>query len=189
MKSRQLNFFITPKDWEPISHFLAENHIKVMIDESLNSDYENDGNLPTEEDEIYQVFLTRKEFLDDIEIKITDTNKIKYYSITTSPLLEFSMGGFYPYNRNILQRARFYFKGGYYNDEDVYVNKSNEFTDWAQDIMKQFKKRFLVSYPKQKDFLYSQSAIDWIEAHDAKYTNGGQEWQATIIHSESTQKC
>ncbi|TPD73745.1 hypothetical protein [Flavobacterium microcysteis] len=180
MKSKQLNFFITPKDWEAISVFLSENQIKVLVDESLNGDYENDGKLPNEDDEIYQVFLTRKEFLSDIKINTTDTNKIRYYSITLSPLLEFSMGGFYPYNKNILQRARFYFKSGYYNEQDIYVNKADEFTNWAQEVMKQFKKKFLISYPKQKDFLYSHSAIDWIEAQNAKYTNGGQGWEKPI---------
>lgn len=179
MKSRQLNFFITPQDHNEIEKFLIEKNIEILAKESLNSDYDNHGMLPKENDKIYQVFLTRKEFSNDIEIETIEDSDKRYYSILTSPLLEFSMGGFYPYNMNILQRARFYFKGGYYNDEDVYVNKADEFTDWAQDVMKQFKKRFLISYPKQKDFLYSQSAIEWIEAHGAKYTNGGQEWQAT----------
>ncbi len=176
MKSKQLNFFIVPKDYETINNFLTTNGVIVYCDKSLNDENYNPLCI-TNTDDIHQFFLSKEEFSDEISIKILD-NGLRYFYITSSNLLEFNVGGFYPYDEKTLNRGRLYFIQGFY-DDDKFVMKSDVFNDWAESFIKIFKKTFLVRYSKEKDFWYSKNAIDWIESKDAKLIDGGQQWKAS----------
>ncbi|TJZ53602.1 hypothetical protein FAZ15_16340 [Sphingobacterium olei] len=180
MKSKQLNFFITPEDYNEIDHFIKEKSALVLVKQYI--DKRNNGiqkELPNLDEEIFQVYLTKEVFLKDIEILSAD-NGIKYFENWLSPILQFSLGGFYPYDKNLLQRGRFYYVTGAYNSKGDFVYKTTDFVQWSDSIIKDFKRLFLKKYSKGDGFWYSESAIQWIEEHDAVLINGGQEWQAKI---------
>ncbi|OCA77106.1 hypothetical protein BBI01_01190 [Chryseobacterium artocarpi] len=134
--------------------------------------------LPTIEDEIFQVYLSAPQFLDKIEVLSTDNGK-KYFDILRSYLLEFSLGGFYPYNKNLLHRARFYYVKSFYDKYDDLEQKSNSFCEWGDSVIRDFKKEFLKRNSDDKGDLYSQSAIEWINNNNAVKTGGGLEWKKT----------
>lgn len=178
MASKQLNFFITPEEHSRINNMILEKGIIVLLDEKIKSteDFEVLNTLPDIEEEIFQVYLTSPRFIDKIFIKSTK-NGIKYFEIDRSYLLEFSLGGFYPYDTTLLQRARFYYVKSFYNTYDDLEKKSNPYFEWCEDVIKTFRKEFLKRYSKEKEFFYSQSAIDWIEKNNAVETGGGLGWK------------
>jgi hypothetical protein len=181
--SKQINFFITPEDYEAINTLLIEKEIIVSY-RSICGIWEK--TLPDLKKEIHQVFLSKKEFLDTIYYNsyINKENKtVPYYDIDSSNILEFSLGGFYPSNIDILHRARLYYPTSFYDNNGEYFYKSKEFIDWCDDFRKVLKKRFLKRYEKEDMFWYSQSAIDWIESHNAKLTFGGQKWESCTPRS------
>lgn len=175
MKSKQLNFFITPADYKAIDDFF-QVHGSIARNNNVETQA-SEVSLQDVTDETHQFYLTKGEFEDNISIKVTE-NGLKYYYIVSSYLLEFSIGGFYSYNQNVLNAARFYYIYAYYGDDDTVVYKSETFVKWCDSIMEKFAEKFLKKYAKHKNNLYSQSAIEWIEANNAKLVNGGQEWVA-----------
>ncbi|WP_160140290.1 hypothetical protein [Chryseobacterium sp. c4a] len=178
MASKQLNFFITPDEYERINKMILERNIVVLVKQniSITSEIVISKILPPIEDEIFQVYLSTPQFLDKIIVLSTDNGK-KYFDLLRSYLLEFSVGGFYPYDRNILQRARFYYVKSFWNDQDILEKKSDDFIQWCDNFIIEFRKEFLNKYSKGDIFLYSDSAIKWIEENDATLINGGQQWK------------
>lgn len=176
MKSRQINFFITPEDNKNINKFLEEMDCIIMVEKYIAVGKNPTFELPDKSEDIFKVFLTKNEFLNDI--KITESNDSKYFDSSRSPLLEFPLGGFYPYNRKILQRARFYFELGDYDNNDIFILKSDVFINWSTNIMSNFKKRFLKKYVQGDPIYYSASAIHWIEENNAIFADSGQSWKA-----------
>ncbi len=175
MKSKQLNFFITPEDRDSINIFLSKNNCYILVDKGNASSNE----LPKLEEGIFQVYLTKKEFIKNIRTLVTD-NGVEYIDNMISPVLQFNLGGFYPYNNNLLQRGRFYFIAGYYNNNENFVDKSSDFVNWSNTIIKSFRKEFLKKYTEESTFLYSESAITWIKTNNAVLVNGGQQWKANL---------
>ena len=181
MKSKQLNFYITPKDKEAIIDFLNRNHCCIVVDDYIKEDRNHCKSLQQVEENIFQIYLAKEEFLKNIKI-LSTPNGIEYYDNMISPVLQFDLGGFYPYDKNLLQRARFYYISGYYKDEK-FITKSAQFINWADSLINDFKKEFLIKYSKEKTFFYSKSAIKWIEANNAILVNGGQQWKANELAS------
>ena len=180
MKSKQLNFFIVPSDYGAINKFFEKNEIKLFWDKALNGARKNDKEILGSND-VFQIFLSQDEFSKHIYTRDTDSG-IKYYYIVSSYLVEFSIGGFYPYDKSALQRARFYYIQDFYEDGNS-IAKSEIFINWAENVIKEFKSTFLVKYSKERDFWYSKNAIDWIERNEAQLVDGGQQWKSNI------QKC
>ncbi|OCA77104.1 hypothetical protein BBI01_01180 [Chryseobacterium artocarpi] len=178
MASKQLNFYITPNDYERINTMISENDIIVLCKSKIFADnnivYTN--KLPNIDEEIFQVYFTDSRFLERIKILSTN-NGIRYFDIDESYLLEFDLGGFYPYDRTILQRSRFYYVKSFYNAESNLEKKSDLFCDWADGIIKNFKNEILRKYSKEKYFFYSESAINWIEENNAIEKPGGLGWK------------
>lgn len=177
MSSKQLNFYITPEEHQKINEFIARKGAIILLKEKIYSDnkIEFQTELPT--NDIFQVYLSNNEFIKKLKINTSKEKKIKYFDIDESYLLEFSLGGFYPHDRNILQRARFYYVKSFWNDQDILEKKSTDFTLWCDDFIKDFRKEFLKIFPKEKTFFYSDSAIKWIEDNNASETGGGLSWK------------
>lgn len=171
--SKQLNFFITSEDYNSVNSFLKECGAMILANDDIGKENNISNSIIDLKEEVKQVFLTRNEFLKDVVIKTIEDN-ISYYYITSSFLLEFSIGGFYPYDKNSLQSARFYYIKAYYNESGDFVTKSEDFVNWCDEIFKKFKKIFLKKY--SKDCYCSESAIKWIELNNAVLNNGGQQW-------------
>ncbi len=175
--SKQLNFFITPEDYNSINVYLKECSSIILANNNIGKEkYINNSIINLDED-VKQVFLTKNDFFDEVVIK-TIENNISYYYITSSPLLEFSLGGFYPYDKNSLQIGRFYYIKAYYDSNGNFVYKSENFISWCDEIFKKFKKNFLKKY--SKDCYCSESAIKWIELNKAVLNNGGQQWSSNV---------
>lgn len=170
--SKQLNFFITPKDYNLIKDFLFKSGSMILT--NIDIEKRKDINISTNDlnDDIKQVFLTKKDFLDKVIIKTIDD--ISYYYITSSLLLEFSLGGFYKYDENSLQSGRLYYIKAFYDDNGDFVHKPDDFIKWCDEIFRIFKKTFLKKY--SKNCYCSESAIKWIELNNAVLNNGGQQW-------------
>ncbi len=155
-----------------ISSFLTRNECVILID-GIKANYNT--KLVEVKDDVFQIYLTKKEFLGNVKTLSTE-NGVEYYDNLVSPILQFNLGGFYPYDNTLLQRARFYYIKGFYAKSN-FVNKSEQFIEWAESIIESFKKDFLTRYPKEKSFLYSETAIDWINKNNANLINGGQQWK------------
>ncbi|GAA3758013.1 hypothetical protein [Flavobacterium ginsengiterrae] len=171
--SKQLNFFITPEDYNSINSFLKECSAIILTNDDIKKEKNILNSITDLNEDVKQIFLTRNDFLKDVVIK-TIEDDISYYYITSSALLEFSIGGFYPYDKNSLQSARFYYIKSYYDENGDFVSKSEDFVSWCDEIFKIFKKLFLKKY--SKDCYCSDSAIKWIESNNAVLNNGGQKW-------------
>jgi hypothetical protein len=174
--SKQINFFITPDDYESINSILIEKNVLI-------SRYEEYGiwrkKLPDEISNYNSYYISDERFLSSVYCELfsnIENNKFYYYDELRSNILQFDLGGFHPLSSHKLQRGRLYFHTGYYNDDDEYIHKSNEFIGWCDDFRKVFKKRFLKRYEKEKEYWYSKSAIDWIEKNNAVFGRDGMSW-------------
>lgn len=176
MSSKQLNFFITPDDYSKIDEFIVKQKAIIILNQDLLDDSKIILREKLPNDEISQVYLSLTHYLDNIIVSTTNKG-LKYFDIQKSCILEFSLGGFYPSNPNVLQRARFYYTKSYYNNNGIATGKRNDFVLWCDDFIKEFKKEFLIKYSKEEEFLYSKSAIDWIEKNEARETEGGLRWK------------
>ncbi|WP_417368378.1 hypothetical protein [Flavobacterium beibuense] len=167
MRSRQINFFISAKDYGIINDYIIRNQIVIYgTDTSITNSIDVDT---------HQVFLTKKEYVENLVINFTP-NGIRYFDIFKSYLLELSLGGFYPNSKNAMNRGRVYFTKSYYDNDDKICNKSVLLNDLYEEFIKFLKKNLLVRYSGDKDYLYSQSAIEWIETNEAIQTKCGQRW-------------
>lgn len=180
MSSKQLNFYITPEEHERINKFIIKKGAIVLLNEKISSDSKIELLREIPKNDVFQLYLTNNEFVKKIKINTTKDNHIKYFDIDESYVMEFDLGGFYPYDRNILHRGRFYYVKSFWNEKDVLEKKSNDFTLWCDDFIKDFRKEFLERFSKEKTFFYSDSAIKWIEDNNASEAGGGQQWKVKL---------
>ena len=172
--SRQINFFIVQEDWPAISAFFKQQgvvFIKVPILSEENI-YSDDIGSKTKE-ESYQVYLTRKEYHSNVFTAQLKSEKAAYIDIVRSYAIEFNRGGFYPYSKNILHRARLYSINKYYNNEGHLIEKESHFLQWVDTLYKLFKKEFLKKSVIDKDFWLSENAIRWVEENKGKVDVSG----------------
>lgn len=182
MSSKQLNFFITPEEHQKINEFFAKKGSVVLLNQDISDNDKIEIKHGIPENYVYKIYLSNLEFINKIKINTTNTDNgnIKSFDILESYLLEFNLGGFFPNDKNVLQRGRFYYVKSFWNDQNVLEEKSSDFIKWCDDFVKEFRKEFLQKYSKEKTFLYSKSAIKWIEENNASEDNGGQQWKQVI---------
>lgn len=176
MKSRQLNFFITIEDRKLIDDFLVEKECLILANKYIEPGKNPADKLPELQENFFQVYLTKKEYINDIKISIAGQHK--YFDVLDETLLEFGLGGFYADDNMLLKRGRFYFVTDVYDKNGNLINKPEEFVSWSTDIISTFKKRFLKKYIKGDPIYYSESAIRWIEDNNATFSNDGLTWKA-----------
>ncbi|KGO78818.1 hypothetical protein Q763_16660 [Flavobacterium beibuense F44-8] len=174
MDSKQINFFIVPEDYPAINDFLKRHNCKIFVNNYIVNNKNPVFKLPETEEEIFQVYISNDEFLN--EIFIYDSGKSKYYDIIKSNLIEFTIGGFYPYDKTSLQRARLYVKLGYYEDTD-YLKKREEFINWSHSLLKDFNKVFLKKFREEKLVFYSDKTINFIESKEIIYLESNSQWK------------
>ncbi|MEM7184693.1 MAG: hypothetical protein AAF518_27610 [Spirochaetota bacterium] len=111
MKSKQINFFLTPEDVEEVNHYLKEKNLLVspqplpaktvtLVDSLLVRNLDNDFQVRG------QKYIFRAE--DKQHVKVEYIAQQDYYSIeiTNSPVIEF----LYPsYKPNLIRPGRVYF--------------------------------------------------------------------------------
>jgi hypothetical protein len=174
MKSVQLNFFIHPDDLKAIESFLIEKNILFISQPTfdLNDPYTNTIAYPKPENHFDTVYLLHPKFMDNVFFDKIE--KQGYYSIKVLPsyVLEFSRGGFSS-DAEKLHRARLYFIK-YFNDENgIEVTKPDDFVNWANGIVKDFKKFFLTRVDNGRDYLFSQRIISWMKETNAHLDTPG----------------
>jgi hypothetical protein len=165
-QTKQINFFIHPDDWDEIRIF-NKNHEVIMIESVLDA-----NGLPklVETAFMFQVFLTKQEFIDKGLVKFKAENS--YLDVLRSNVIEFGTGGFYSNSDKILNRARLYCNLRYWDDE-IIIEKNNDFIIWSNHYFKQFKKKFLNENEFDKEFKMSINAITWAKSNKAKLTDNG----------------
>ena len=176
MNSKQLNFFIVPNDYPKINEFIIKQEAIVLANQDISDNVKIIFRNKLPDNQIFQIYLSTKNYTDDIIISTTSKGK-KYFNIQESCILEFSLGGFYPYDTNVLQRARFYYVNSFYDKNGNMIKKRNDFTLWCDNFIQEFKKQFLIKYDREKEFLYSEFAIKWIEENEAIETEGCLQWK------------
>jgi len=167
-QSKQFNFFIHPDDWCDIISFNKKQEV-IMIESASDS-----NGLPklVETAFKFQVFLTKKEFIEKGLIKFKTGNS--YVDVLRSYVIEFGTGGFYANSDKILNRARLYCNLSYW-DDDVIIEKVNEFLIWTNQYFNQFKKNFLKQNEFDKEFKMSTNTIEWAKINKAIVTDSGMQ--------------
>jgi hypothetical protein len=173
MNSKQINFYITPDNLPEIDNFfMAKESVIVRGDVTLPNIALYDLTTAYKE-KIFQAYLTKKYFLNSIYFKKLDSKDYYYLYEVSSLVVQFSLGGFCPYNNKELHRSRLYYICKYYDDSGKFVSKPKEFIEWADDIIRDFKKQFLKKEPKYSKELFSEQCLKWIEENNAKLTDDG----------------
>jgi hypothetical protein len=166
--SRQINFFISNDDLKAIQLYFGEIGMLVVEVNRSGGQFEVQIALkPFQEN--CQLFLTTEIFLNEIYV-----NRGSVYpdiEVLRSKVIEFDVGGFSSINKFELIRSRLYFVSKFY-DSDL-VGKDQEFIEWASNVMKGFKRRFLKKTSISKDFWMSSSVFDWAEKNNASLNIAG----------------
>ena len=169
MKSKQLNFFITPDDKNNIESFFKD-HDCLFIRNNIKS-AKIDLDISFEKESIFQFFLSKENFKKEIFFKQIE-DKSYYVDVIRSFVIEFDVGGFYPYSNKELHRGRFYCVTSFYNNGSV-ANKNGDFIKWIKKIFKLFPKEFLVKKNEYMGYYFSPNAIKWVEENNARLVEGG----------------
>ena len=173
MRSKQINFFITPDDMQEIDIFLKKENCIIVLNNVSDPDMAFGFDIVKNKEQLFQVYLTKEEFKKHISFKYISSQDYYYVYDTKSDVIEFSIGGFYPYSNKELHRGRFYYVFEYYNDDGDTTQKSIEFIQWADDIVKKFKKHFLKKAPELTSDFFSDKALSWAKSNHAKPIEGG----------------
>lgn len=175
MKSKQLNFFITPDDYCLISQFLNDFKCELLIDRCGKSKIIKINNLNQLETGVFQLFLCPEGYGN--KVFTTGENDLEHINIFNSYVVQFSLGGFYPYDKNILQKGRLFFTQGFFEGEN-FVNKESDFLKWGSSLINKFKNEFLKKNVLEDNYYYSDNAIQWIKENKAYFLMDCSGWKA-----------
>src|ERR1051326_3197739 len=116
MNSKQINFFIIPDDLQQIVRFFEQKRILIIKRNTLLPEIV-DYDLALNSEKIFQVYLSKVEFKNKISLNYLNAKNHYYVDDMRSDVIEFSIGGFYPYSDKELHRSRLYFITKYYDDK------------------------------------------------------------------------
>ena len=168
MISKQINFFTIPQDICEISSFIKERQIKIL---KRNLEYPpREYDIESNKENVFQVYLSK-----DFTSFFDETNNDKSseeIDIFSSIYIEFGIGGFYPYSNKELHRSRFYYVSEYY-ENDQRVKKNEDFTNWADDFLKNFKKKFLHKSIEYSGLLMTKNCLEWAKTNNGTLSGDG----------------
>ncbi len=136
MKSRQINFFIMPDEWDALENYLIENNLisiaSTMADASLSVSSIRDN-------ELLKCLVLEKQ-KNALDIKKIDANT---YSINRnhSPVIELRRS-FYDTEQQLLRRGRLYYTKGFWNEAGEWKEKDADFMEAADKLFKWFRKTY-----------------------------------------------
>lgn len=140
MKSKQVNFYLTPNDQKLLMSKINEVVSYVVASEitrNRNIKFLNDTNITRMGEERLRICLTRPEDVDKIVLKHIEKQGYSIIDDIRSPVIQFSRCY---YKDGLLRRGRFYFISGYYNDDREFYLKEDSFIKWADMILKLTRK-------------------------------------------------
>ncbi|MGN6803290.1 MAG: hypothetical protein ACTHJN_15420 [Ginsengibacter sp.] len=167
MKSKQINFFILPEDWESINSFLTDKNICFINEDTVLSDFKL-SEKPVEDKyrkSKYKIYLTTEEFKDQLYLE--DHEGDVSIDVLKSYAIEFDRGGFFPFSQKVLHRARLYAVTEYFTSNKEKVRKDECFIKWIDDVFRMFKKEFLEIIPGEKYITFSKNVRKWIDVTHA----------------------
>jgi hypothetical protein len=170
MKSKQINFFIIPDDKPKIGSFLKANDCFFIRNNVKTAEVDSD--ISFEKENLFQIFLSKKGFKKAIFFKQVEDKNCYYIDVVKSFVIEFDIGGFYPYSDKELHRGRFCCVTSFY-EKGAIASKDDEFLKWMNEIFKLFQKEFLVKKNEYMGYYFSHNAIKWVEKNNARIVEGG----------------
>ncbi|MCB1158419.1 MAG: hypothetical protein KDK45_13030, partial [Leptospiraceae bacterium] len=145
MKSKQINFFITPEDVLEIEKYLTKHNFLltchplptesiVLLDSLLIRNLENSFKIRG------QKFIFREEDKSNLVIEYISTQKYYSVEISQSPVIEFLYPQMEP---DVLRPGRLYFVKDYLDKIEMKEKmKAESFISAAEDLFKWFRKTF-----------------------------------------------
>jgi len=124
---------------------------------------------PLQENQFDKVYVTKKEFIDSLTLEKVE--KQEYYLINDicSNVISFSRGGFL-YDKNKLERSRFYYVYSYYKD-NIIVEKRQELQKWAIKLFTKVKQEVITN--KYNNEWFSDNALKWMKTNGAHLHQSG----------------
>lgn len=179
MRSKQVNFFLAPEDLAEGIKFFADNGCEVIKRYTRKAGQPVYFDVEKNQDFVFQVCLCKSEYLETLIFTYLDTRQEYSIDTTKSNVIEFSIGGFYPYSDKELHRSRLYFVSQYYEGDGLF-QKDEEFLLWADNIFKAFKKAFLVKDKSILTDIYgTKNFIEWATKTKAVMAVDGSKF---VIH-------
>jgi hypothetical protein len=175
MNSRQLNFFTLAEDIFSISEFFKEGGCQIFKRHSPTGRPELTYDIVRNEENVVQVYISAGKFLNKIYYHELESKNIFYIDIGKSYCIEFSIGGIYPYSNKQHHSGRLYYISAYFENGRK-VHKSDEFTEWAENILEGFKKQFLKHMPGHVGDYVSEKFADWVIKNHATVSNDGTKY-------------
>lgn len=172
MSSKQINFFIAPKELTKISSFLFDRKCKILKRVRDKSDSLMNYDIEKNPEKIFQVYLSSEEYKEKLFYEDINSKDACYIDILRSYCIEFSIGGFYPYSNKELHSSRFYYVFEYYENGKM-IQKDKMFINWADDIINTFKKQFLRKASIYTSNFVTEKFIDWVKENNAEMTVDG----------------
>ena len=145
MKSKQLNFYSLPSEVSHFQKWLIDQGVLFIEQPIANPEkiFDTTNSIPNRNNEWSKMYLTSQEYTDQIFLNLHDKSGLFYVDELKSLVIEFSRPELDTQGR--LPRCRIYFIYGAYVGETFY-EKDAEFVIWANKLMKNFKKNFLVTF-------------------------------------------
>ena len=166
MRGRQINFFVMPDEWGALEDYLKENDM-ISVARTMDTQELELSNISEKELSKYLVENKYKE-----TVKVYPIEKINKYSMSElySPIIQFSRS-YYDKEKNLLRRGRFYYKKGFWNDNDEWEEKPTDFVKKGERLFRWFKKNYKdAKIPEWKGFLVTQKVKDKVENEGLELT-------------------
>ena len=160
MKTKQLNFYLLATDILLIEQYLKNNDFvfgaypmpKQTIIEADSLAFFDEN-----------VFSSKKIFMkNQLDALFFEKLDEKFWlNDLYSPLISYHHG-FFDVDRQILQKGRFYYQTGFYDQNGLWKEKNKEFVDAAQKFFTWFKKNFKKSESAFDNYT-SEAVLDFIK--------------------------
>jgi hypothetical protein len=164
MSSKQINFFAVPEDLQQFEIFFKQREIYTIKLPVYNPEdflSQDDISLMANEKEWEKVYLTKKSFLENIVIKkIEEQNYL--FDEEKSNVLEFDRPQPDPFT-HLMKGSRFYYITSYFDSTGKKKDKDPEFVAWADKLVKEFKKEFLIKEKADKYNYYTKGILNTME--------------------------
>ncbi len=170
MSSKQINFFMSESNLNEIYSFLIEKNSRIIPRRTSNPDNYSDYNFAENPESIFQFCLFNKDLPRGVFYEKIESKNEYFIDTLRSACIEFSIGGFYPYSSKDFHSSRFYYVFKYFNN-GVEVMKGDKFIEWGDDLIKSFKKVFLLK--KESGIFQTQKFAEWVQINKPKMSVDG----------------